>query len=237
MLYRDAELLALYKPSGLPTTSPDGKHCLTELAARIDPHAPQLHASSRLDAEVTGIVTFARTSQAIAALLDARKAGRYERYYLALASSAPEPPEGSWHWSIAKDPREPRRRIALPSDSAKGDRAESGYRVLARVPHAALLLLRPRTGRTHQLRVHAAHAGCALLGDRHYGGPMQRTLDNGRVLRAGRVLLHCARVRLPSWERAAASITIDAPLPEDFRSLWQQLGGEPGALEPSAWAD
>ena len=68
MLYRDAHLLALYKPSGLPTTSPDGKRCLTEVASALDPQAPQLQASSRLDAEVTGLVTFARTGKAIQAL-------------------------------------------------------------------------------------------------------------------------------------------------------------------------
>jgi len=239
VLYRDAQLLGLYKPSGLPTTSPDGKRCLTELAAQLDPGAPRLHASSRLDAEVTGVVTFARTSQAIEALLAARKAGRYERYYLAIAGCAPEPTSGSWHWSIATDPREPRRRIALDPGSSKGDRAESGYRVLGVAHEAALLVLRPKTGRTHQLRVHAARAGAPLLGDRHYGGAMQRTLTNGRVLRAGRVMLHCARVRLPhiaERRRDAAPVCIDAPLPEDFRSLWLQLGGDASALDPQAWA-
>ena len=236
MLYRDAHLLALYKPTGLPTTSPDGRRCLTEVASALDPQAPQLHASSRLDAEVTGIVTFARTGRAIQALLAARKAGQYERYYLALASAAPEPPEGSWHWSIAQDPREPRRRVALEPGSKKADPAESGYRVLAKLPQAALLLLRPKTGRTHQLRVHAARAGAPLLGDRHYGGPMQRTLNNGRVLRANRVLLHCARVRLPSVSDNTR-VTIDAPVPEDFCSLWQQLGGDLTQLDPAVWAE
>ena len=190
-------------------------------------------------------MTFARTSKANAALLAAREAGRYERYYLALAARAPEPVEGSWHWSIAQDPRDPRRRVALNPGSKKGDQAESGYRVIGTVAQAALLLLRPKTGRTHQLRVHAAQAGAPLLGDRQYAGPMQCTLANGRVLRAGRVLLHCARVRLPSIEVGAGAspvtsdtlltLTIDASVPEDFGSLWQQLGGDPSQLDPRAW--
>lgn len=237
VLYRDEQLLVLFKPSGLPTTSPDGKRCLTEIAAQLDPRAPRLHASSRLDAEVTGVVTFARTSQAIEALLAARKAGQYARYYLALAARAPEPEAGSWHWSIAPDPREPRRRIALDPDSKRGDRAESGYRVLAEVRDAALLVLRPKTGRTHQLRVHAAQAGAPLLGDRHYAGPVQRTLQNGRVLRAGRVMLHCARVCVPKIGGKGERVTVDAPVPEDFCSLWQQLGGDPQRLLPEAWQD
>src|ERR1700755_3605750 len=86
VLHRDAELLVLWKPAGLPTTSPDGRGCLTELAAQLDPAAPHLHASSRLDAEVTGIVTFARTTRAIEHLLEARRSGRYERFYLGLAT-------------------------------------------------------------------------------------------------------------------------------------------------------
>ncbi len=84
--HRDAALLILEKPSGLPTTSlPGGGEALTDVAVRLDPDAPALHASSRLDAEVTGLVTFARTKAANAALLEARRRGRYGRRYLALA--------------------------------------------------------------------------------------------------------------------------------------------------------
>jgi 23S rRNA-/tRNA-specific pseudouridylate synthase len=240
VLHRDADLLVLFKPAGLSTTSPDGRGCLTEIAARLDPHAPRLHASSRLDAEVTGIVTFARTTRAIAGLLEARQAGQYERYYLGLAVGAPEPPAGHFDWPIDRDPRDPRKRVALePAGSSqrtgklKGQEARTRYRVLHALPTAALLLLSPLTGRTHQLRVHVARAGVPLLGDRHYGGPVKQTLLDGRVLRAGRVMLHCARVRLPKFEHAAElqKLTLDAPIPDDFRALWLALGGELSSLD------
>jgi 23S rRNA-/tRNA-specific pseudouridylate synthase len=200
---------------------------LTELAAQLDPSAPHLHASSRLDAEVTGIVTFARTSRAIEALLEARRAGRYERFYLGLATGAPEPASGEFHWSIDRDPRDARKRVALPPTAA-GKNAQAAltrYRTLQLLPTAALMLLMPQTGRTHQLRVHVAKAGVPLLGDRHYGGPTSRTLPDGRVVRAGRVMLHCARVRLPQLAGA-----VDAPIPDDMRRLWAALGGEPEQL-------
>jgi hypothetical protein len=113
ILHRDADLLVLFKPSGLPTTSPDGRGCLTEIAAQLDPSAPRLHASSRLDAEVTGLVTFARTTRAIEGLLAARKAGQYERYYLGLATGPLSPAAGELNWPIDRDPRDLRKRITL----------------------------------------------------------------------------------------------------------------------------
>src|SRR6266545_3893474 len=72
VVHRDDDLLVIDKPSGLPTTSPDGVNCLASWAREHDPDAPRLHASSRLDAEVTGLVTFARTSRAIQQLTAAR---------------------------------------------------------------------------------------------------------------------------------------------------------------------
>src|SRR5262249_14274414 len=155
-------------------------------AEALDPDAPHLHASSRLDAEVTGCVTFARTDRAIEALLAARREGKYERYYIGLAERGPSPEQGEWRWPIDRDPRDARKRAALAEGAERGMRALSRYRVLALQPTAAALLLQPETGRTHQLRVHAAKAGCALLGDKHYGGAMRSVLPNGRVLRAPR---------------------------------------------------
>jgi 23S rRNA-/tRNA-specific pseudouridylate synthase len=239
ILYRDADLLVLFKPAGLPTTSPDGRGCLTEIAARLDPDATRLHASSRLDAEVTGIVTFARTTRAIEGLLAARRDGQYERYYLGLAVGAPSPTAGEFDWPIDRDPRDPRKRVALdhPRAARSGKRsagtaqeALTRYRVLGSLPSAALLLLSPLTGRTHQLRVHVARAGVPLLGDRHYGGPQRCTLPDGRVVRAGRVMLHCARVRLPNIGDGTR-LTLDAPIPDDFRAVWLALGGELDSLD------
>jgi 23S rRNA pseudouridine955/2504/2580 synthase/23S rRNA pseudouridine1911/1915/1917 synthase len=111
---------------------------------------------------------------------------------------------------------------------AKGKRsrtASTDYRVLAETPHAALLWLEPRTGRTHQLRVHAARAGRPLLGDRHYGGSGRVVLADGRVLSARRTMLHCARLRLPDVARGG-ELDLWCPPPEDFRALWRGAGGE-----------
>jgi 23S rRNA-/tRNA-specific pseudouridylate synthase len=229
VVHRDADLLVLDKPAGLPTTSPDGDNCLASTARVLDPGAPRMHASSRLDAEVTGLVTFARTDRAIEALTAARRQGTYGRFYLALASRAPEPERGEWQWEIAKDPRNPRRRIAQRAGSGRGAHASSRYEVLCTLSHAVLLGLRPETGRTHQLRVHAAEAGAPLLGDKHYGGPMRVVLADGRVLRAARVMLHCARLTLPAIA-SAEPLTLTAEVARDMSELFAQLGGDPELL-------
>lgn len=228
VLHRDEQLIVVAKPPGIPTTSPTGHDCLVELVRSIDPRAPHLHASSRLDAEVSGAVTFARTTVAIRALLAARRAGTYRRLYLAIALVAPSPTSGSWTQAIAIDPQDARRRIAVgPSQrAARAQAAETDYAVrAAATPTSAVLLeLRPRTGRTHQLRVHSAAAGAPLLGDTHYGGARRATLANGRVITAARVMLHCASVTLPRIG-APGTLHVQAPIPDDFRTTWLALGG------------
>lgn len=232
IVFQDADLLVLDKPSGLATTSPDGEKCLAAVAKQLDPKAPRMHASSRLDAEVTGLVTFARTDRAIAALLDARKAGVYERTYVGLASKSLTPPQGEWRWAIGQDPRDARKRVALAQDDEAGSKAHSRYEVQAQMKSGACVLLFPQTGRTHQLRVHIAKAGAPLFGDRHYGGPAQVTLDDGRVVRARRVMLHCARVVLPAFDGDGKRV-LEAEVPADMRSFFRDLGGEEDALTMS----
>ncbi len=231
LAHLSSELAVAIKPSGLATTAPDGGDCLTRrLEGQI---GGPLHPTSRLDAEVTGLVTFARTKRAIVALRDARRAGRYHREYLALAVGAPEGAEGEWGWSIAIDPRDRRLRIAV-EPGARGDRvqvARTVYRLREATAVGAALALFPQTGRTHQLRVHAARAGLPLLGDARYGGPKRVTLEDGRVIRAPRVMLHCLRLVIPDAQ--GGELTLVAPPPGDLAALWEALGGDLGSLSPS----
>lgn len=222
VIHRDAHLLVVCKPSGLPTTSPDGKGCLVEQVQQLDPDAPRLHASSRLDAEVTGLVTFARTPHATQALMAAREQGRYVRHYIALCERPPDPERGEWTWAIGMDPRQPRSRVALDAGSADGRRARTRYQSRRVDERVAVLDLWPQTGRTHQLRVHAAAAHCPLLGDRHYGGQVRLVAGDGRVARAGRVMLHCAELSLPD-PSGGATLELHAPVPDDMRALYATL--------------
>jgi 23S rRNA pseudouridine1911/1915/1917 synthase len=249
VVHQDGDLLVIDKPSGLATTSPDGENCLASWARKHDPAAPRMHASSRLDAEVTGLVTFARTTRAIEQLTAARAAGQYRRFSLGLARQPPEPLDGEWRFPIGRDPRDPRRRVALANGAsvragkgkatAKGfclaDSAWSRYRTLSSALHLALMLLQPETGRTHQLRVHAARGGAPLWGDKHYGGPVREVMEDGRVLAARRVMLHCGQLILPGIARPEP-LVVHAPVPEDMRGFFVALGGDSALLAPSSWS-
>jgi 23S rRNA-/tRNA-specific pseudouridylate synthase len=93
-------------------------------------------------------------------------------------------------------------------------------------------VLWPRTGRTHQLRVHAAHAGHALLGDAPYGGPKRLARADGRMVAFPRVMLHCAEVILPGIR--SGTLELRAPVPTDFAEAFFALGGTADALAVAA---
>lgn len=233
VVHRDRHLLIVHKPSGLPSTAPDRGPSLTAWAERAV--GTRLHPTSRLDAEVTGMVTFTRTPAAAKRLVQARREGRYGRGYLALVAGVPAEAAGAWSRSIAIDPRDPRLRIAVDpgASGARVQVAKSGYTVRATVHAGAgevsALYLRPHTGRTHQLRVHCADAGSPIVGDVRYGGPRRLVLADGRVLSAPRTMLHCTYLRLPSIEDGDERV-FTSPPPEDFTTLWSKLGGDAAAL-------
>jgi 23S rRNA-/tRNA-specific pseudouridylate synthase len=225
ILYRDEHLLVLEKPTGIATTAPGHARTLVDVARELDPDAPRLHPSSRLDAEVSGIVTFARTPAATEHLLAARKAGRYLRGYVGIASAVPSAEQGAWHEAIGIDPRDPRKRRVVAGDAPGARSAWSRYRVLAARERCALLWLEPQTGRTHQLRLHAAHAGLALYGDRPYGGPQRLVLADGSVVSARRTMLHCCRVSVPAMEGEGV-LRVESQPADDLIAFWSAAGGE-----------
>lgn len=232
VLYRDEHLLVVAKPVGIATTAPEGGPSLFSLVQKLDAGAPQLHPLSRLDTQVSGIVAFARTELANRVALDARREGRIRRRYVALATVAPTPRSGEWTWSIALDARDARKRRALAAGE-KGSavkHALTRYAVRAEAGPLVLLDLWPHTGRTHQLRVHAAKAGSPLAGDVAYGGMKRLTLPSGRILTASRVMLHCAQWRMPNPARPQVEISCALAPPEDLCTLWHSAGGAVDAL-------
>ena len=223
VLHRDTDLLVVAKPPGLPTTSPHSSQRSLASWAKLElrGHA-RVHPTSRLDAPVSGLVTFALTSRAKRHLLAARRAGRYWRDYVGITAGNPRFDEEVWDWPISIDPADRRLRIAGPG---LGERdARTRCTVAARIGPAALLRLEPETGRTHQLRAHAARAGVPLLGDPNYRGERRVVLSDGAVVSARRVMLHCARVRFPSLD-GSRLFEFEAPVPRDMQEIWVALGG------------
>jgi 23S rRNA pseudouridine1911/1915/1917 synthase len=223
------DLVAVEKPAGVPTIADHAgsSHALVALAAGVLGVAESaLHPTSRLDRDVSGVVVFARSHAAAQRLVRARAQGAYERRYVAIAARAPAAGGGSWDAPIGRA-RDPRLRMVDGRDSVH---ASTRYAVCARTPGKAVLIaLAPVTGRTHQIRVHASHAGAPLIGDRAYGGPARLTLPSGRVLEPRRIALHAARVVVPDED--GTPLSVSAPVPADLVDLWLLLGGDPGAWE------
>lgn len=213
ILFEDRNVVVVDKPSGMVVHPGDGNRGGTlvnallyrypELADRF-PDSLRPGIVHRLDKDTSGVIIVARHAAAHACLAAQFSARRVRKIYHAWVAGHPLPATGRIATRLQRDPRDPLRfRV---SDS-RGKAAVTRYRVLARRADAALVALRPVTGRTHQLRVHVRWLGHPILGDPLYAGRARGT--------APRLLLHARRltVTLPA---AATASTFEAPLPPDF---------------------
>jgi 23S rRNA-/tRNA-specific pseudouridylate synthase len=222
------DLYAVAKPSGLPT-EPDrsGNASVVHALARLLRVPPDvLHAATRLDAPVSGLVVVARGRDAARRAADLKARGALRRRYIALAARAVEPSAGVWDAPVAAAPSR-RGRSTVPAATRYALVATAG--ALPSAPSPALLAVEPITGRTHQIRLHASGAGAPLLGDAKYGGPRRLVLPDGRTLGIARVALHAARVEVCTDD--AVEWTATAPFAPDLAMVWSALGGDPAAVE------
>lgn len=212
ILHRDEAVLVLDKPAGLPThRGPRARASVEDWLEALrfgKRHLPQ--PAHRLDADTAGCLVLGRTKPALAALGRAFAEGRVAKTYWAVVVGGPEAESGVIDAPLAKVSTKAggwRMRV----DPA-GQAAVTAWRVLGRGGGHAWLSLSPRTGRTHQLRVHAADAGWPILGDPLYG--------NGE---AGGLQLLARSIVIPGWEERPA-ITAAAPVPVHMRAALAGCG-------------
>jgi RluA family pseudouridine synthase len=185
--------------------------------------ARSLWLAHRLDVGTSGVVLLARdpdTHRELVGLLQGRSA---VKTYLALVWGHPAPSDGEVALPLGPDRRD-RRRMQVDRDH--GRPSLTAYRTLGRAPHVALLALEPKTGRTHQLRVHLAALGHPVVGDDLYGGPRHRGVrDPGlrTVLDPPHTLLHAWQLGLPA-SRSRPEVVLTAPLPPAFVTALNALG-------------
>jgi len=206
VLHIDAHLLVIDKPAGLavhpgPRTPDSLERRLPALAFGFQ-RLPQ--PAHRLDRDTSGCLVLGRNPKAVKRLSALFEAGAVAKTYWAAVSPPPAGDDGVVDAPLLKVSSKAQGwRIVV---DAKGKPARTRWRVLARQRDRALVEFRPETGRTHQVRVHAAHLGCPLLGDPVYGrtaGPMQ---------------LHARAIAIPFYE-GQPPVAVTAPIPPHMADL------------------
>jgi len=209
IVYEDAYLLVVSKPAGMVSLAslsrPDTPSVPGVLACRYGADAP-FHIVNRLDKGTTGLMIAARSGYVHNLLRGMLHTADFCREYRGICLGCPDPPEGVIDLPIGRAEGSIVARTVRPD----GAPSASEYRVLERHGGFTLLSLIPRTGRTHQLRVHCAAIGHPLAGDWLYG-----TEDPALIARPA---LHSYALRL-RHPVTGARLELTAPLPEDMRLL------------------
>ncbi|HRD64726.1 MAG TPA: RluA family pseudouridine synthase [Candidatus Competibacter sp.] len=221
VLYEDRDCLVLDKPAGLAVHKGSGiDFGVIELLRALRSREPFLELAHRLDRETSGCLVLARTPESLRLIQNALRTGRMEKRYLALV-------RGYWNHG----PREvnlPLRRNVLRGGERMVEVTDDGKSALTRFRPvnlfklASLLEASIATGRTHQIRVHAAHIGHPLAGDKKYGDPaFNRIVAEQHGLH--RLFLHAHSLILPLGGR---EIAVSAPLDAELKAVLAELGSK-----------
>jgi 23S rRNA pseudouridine955/2504/2580 synthase len=222
VLYDDGEIIAINKPAGI--ASQGG----TNIERHIDGMLPALAGKDgvtprlihRLDRDTSGVLLLARSAN-MARRMGKIFAGRQIRkIYWALCAPAPEHHEGKIEWPIRKG-NAAHNKDMMVVDPIDGQHALTLYEVVENAgSQAAFVAFWPRTGRTHQIRIHAAQEGFPLIGDDKYGQPSD-AFDDMAI--APRLHLHAAEISF-RHPNGGHYVTIQAPLAPDLATTWKSFG-------------
>ena len=232
VLYEDEDLLIVNKPPMIPT-QPTGCHAARSLCNLVYAYAleremtPLIRPVGRLDMETSGVVVFAKNQIAASRLSAQRENGTFEKIYYAFVAGKMENRRGSICEPIgAVGCGEGRERIKMQV-CAEGKPAVTLYEAVRNYENMALVRLRLKTGRTHQIRVHMDWLGHTLLGDQLYE-------EKERVSPLfSRAALHAGEVKL-QHPFTGESICVSAPFPEDFCKADRELLDAEGIYSFSA---
>ena len=235
VLHEDGDLLLINKPAGLVIHPAAGNPSGTLVNALLH-HCHDLSGIGgverpgivhRLDKETTGIMVIAKSDRAHLALSIAFRQHTVHKTYLAVCYGNPGEADGVVDAPIDRHPRH-RKEMAVVKE---GRRARTLYHVEQEYLGASLVSCRPVTGRTHQIRVHMAHTGHAIVGDPLYAGRQWRNLEDPVAQAAcrsfGRQALHARRL---AFEHPVTKedVEFEAPLPADLEELIETLRSSSG---------
>jgi len=239
VLYEDEHLIAINKPSDMVVHPGKGNWSGTltsalafrfeQLSSAGGPTRPGI--VHRLDRETSGVMVVAKTDRAHLALSAQFEARSTSKEYVAIVVGVPDRDRDRISQPIGAHPHH-REKMAIRSGHSTSRDAETFYEVVERFRGFAFVQVQPRTGRTHQIRVHLTHIGCPVLCDRLYGGRSQitrgelrgGTADDAVLLK--RQALHARRLELTHPIRGER-IAFDAPLPADLQQVLDVLREPP----------
>lgn len=210
ILYEDSHLLALDKPSGLivhQSMDPTRDHLLKEF--ETNNHVPFL--INRLDKDTTGVVLIAKGREVATIFSDLFSRNEVEKEYLAIVEG-----EANFDEKVISNHLAPVKGLKNIYGSVKsgGKRAQTLMKRVSSSSGFSLITAYPKTGRTHQVRVHLTELGFPVAGDSAYGAPFRYQFK--------RMMLHAHSVKfLHPYKNE--EITIISPLPEDFRAALHYL--------------
>ena len=223
VLWEDESAIVIDKAPGMAshpgTGRPDGT-VANAVAFRVGMVGPADRPGivHRLDLDTSGVMVVARTETAHAALSDAFRERLVEKTYQAIVHGSLRFDEDVIDVPLGRSLRDPKKQ-AVRHD--QGRAAETRVSVVERFSLATHVECRPKTGRTHQIRVHLHSRGHPLLGDATYG-------RRKSPVEVPRLMLHASRLAFPH-PVTGATITVDAPLPADFRAVLDRLRALDGA--------
>lgn len=227
VLHMDDDAIVINKPPGLATQG--GTGLATSVDAMLDalqydlPGRPRL--VHRLDKDTSGVLLLARTARAAAFFSKAFASRDAKKTYWALTIGVPRLAMGEINAALAKQPGTGGEKMQV--DEETGLKARTRYRVIDRAAgRAAWVEFTPLTGRTHQIRVHAAAIGHALVGDGKYGG--REAFLTGGISRK----LHLHSRRLVIERPGGGVLDISADLPSHMAESWNMLGFDMARGEP-----
>jgi 23S rRNA pseudouridine955/2504/2580 synthase len=218
ILYEDADIVVLNKPAGIAVQSgtKQTKSLDALMALYFEDCKPRL--VHRLDLDTSGVLVMAKTLPMARWITQAFKERSVQKIYWALVSGVPKKKEGVISLALSKKPDPIGEKVRV--DQEDGLRATTYYRILESLGNkVAWLELAPKTGRTHQLRVHCAEGlSTPILGDGKYGG------KDAFALGRKSLHLHARALILPLPQ--GRTMTFEAPLSKEMQETFQELGFE-----------
>lgn len=231
VIHKDEAVLVLNKPAGLAVQGGSGvTHHLDGLLPHLKFGAAEVpRLVHRLDKDTSGVILLARSRAAAAALTKAFRARDAKKTYWALTAGVPRPHRGKIDLALAKEGpegHEKMRGVLAEDDNEEAKRAVTYYAVVeALAGKVAWLALRPQTGRTHQLRAHAAFLKTPIVGDGKYGGA--EAFLTGTVSR--KLHLHARSIDIAHPK--GGRLTATAALPSHMAESWALFGFDAEAAE------